>query len=232
MHFTTLPSILLDKSSLSPKISTIEPQSLMSLCSWWERTHAKTVPLPHICHEFTSPDKLLTSYMAPPMQYNFVRLAANMLETAHSDGDMVEVEHAVHGTGRRIGLVGISLGVLFILFTIAFISCMKRKKTVLTDHVYPHPSVDTQVIVTLGPGRATREEDIPPAYSLVVRVKEEEDQDLPTYVQAVGGHHDISGEVEGGIESAGDTEEKEEGSEYNRNSSDNHGAADIRDHCR
>jgi len=221
MHFTTLPSILLDKSSLSPKISTIEPQSLMSLCSWWERTHAKTVPLPHICHEFTSPDKLLTSYMAPPMQYNFVRLAANMLETAHSDGDMVEVEHAVHGTGRRIGLVGISLGVLFILFTIAFISCMKRKKTVLTDHVYPHPSVDTQVIVTLGPGRATREEDIPPAYSLVVRVKEEEDQDLPTYLQAVGG----------GMESARDTEEKEECSEYNRNCSDNHGAADRPDHC-
>jgi len=218
MHFTTLPSILLDKSSLSPKISTIEPQSLMSLCSWWERTHAKTVPLPHICHEFTSPDKLLTSYMAPPMQYNFVRLAANMLETAHSDGDMVEVEHAVHGTGRRIGLVGISLGVLFILFTIAFISCMKRKKTVLTDHVYPHPSIDTQVRVTLGTGRATIEDDIPPAYSFVVRVKEEEDQDLPTYLQAIGE----------GI----DTEEKEEGSEYNRNSSDNHGAADIRDHCR
>jgi len=232
MHFTTLPSILLDKSSLSPEISAIEPQSLMSLCSWWERTHAKTVPLPHICHEFTSPDKLLTSYMAPPMQYNFARLAADMLETAHSDGDMVEVEHAVHDTGRSIGLVGISLGVLFILFTIAFISCMKRKKTVLTDHVHPHHSVDTQVRITLGTGRHTREEDIPPAYSLVVRVKEEEDQDLPTYLQAVGGHHDTSGEVEGDIESAGEKEEKEEVSEYNQSSSYihvNHGAADIHD---
>jgi len=82
MHFTTFPSILPDKSALSPKISLIQPQSLMSLCSWWERTHAKADPLPHICHEFTSPDMLLTSYMAPPMQYNFARLAADMLETA------------------------------------------------------------------------------------------------------------------------------------------------------
>merc|ERR1712129_237024 len=123
-----------------------------------------------------------------------------------------------HGTGRRIGLVGISLGVLFILFTIAFISCMKRKKTVLTDHMYPHPSIDTQVRVTLGTARATREEDIPPAYSLVVTVKEDEDQDLPTYLEAVGG----------GVERAGGNE----GSEHNRNSSDNPGAIDLHDHCR
>jgi len=210
MHFTTLPSILLDKSSLSPEISAIEPHSLMSLCSWWERTHAKTVPLPHICHEFTSPDKLLTSYMAPPMQYNFARLAADMLETAHGAGDdMVEaVEHAVDGTGRSLGLVGISLGVLFILFTIAAISCMQRRKIVLTDHVYPHHSTDTQVIITLGTGRGDREEDIPPDYSLVVRMKEEEDQDLPTYIQAVGEHLNISGAVEGVIQSTGGKEEE------------------------
>jgi len=211
MHFTTLPSILLDKSSLSPEISAIEPHSLMSLCSWWERTHAKTVPLPHICHEFTSPDKLLTSYMAPPMQYNFARLAADMLETAHGAGDdMVEaVEHAVDGTGRSLGLVGISLGVLFILFTIAAISCMQRRKTVLTDLVYPHHSADRQVIITLGTGRGAREEDIPPDYSLVVRMKEEEeDQDLPTYIQAEGGHLNISGAVERIDESTGGKEEE------------------------
>jgi len=209
MHITTLPSILPDKSHLTPEIPATQPESLMSLCSWWERTHAKADPLPHICHEFTSPDKLLTSYMAPPMQYNFARLAADMLETAHGAGDdMVEaVEHAVDGTGRSIGLVGISLGVLFILFTIASISCMQRRKTVLTHNVYPQSCVDTEVIITLGTGRGAREEDIPPDYSLVVRMKEEEDQDLPTYIQALDGHLS-SGAVEGVIQSTGGKEKE------------------------
>jgi len=218
MPLTTLPSIFPDKSVLSQKISETQPKSLMTLCSWWERTHAKADPLPHICHEFTSPDKLLTSYMAPPRQYNFVELASDMLDTSNSagDNDMVEaVEHAVDTTGRSIGLVGISLGVLFILFIIAFISCIKRRKTVQTDHVYPHPSIDRQVIVTLGTSRGAREEDIPPDYSQVVTMKEEEDQDLPSYIQAVEGHH--SSAFEGIIDSKG---EKEEISEYDKD--DNH----------
>jgi len=218
MPLTTLPSIFPDKSVLSHKISATQPKSLMTLCSWWERTHAKADPLPHICHEFTSPDKLLTSYMAPPRQYNFVELASDMLDTSNSagDNDMVEaVEHAVDTTGRSIGLVGISLGVLFILFIIAFISCIKRRKTVQTDHVYPHPSIDRQVIVTLGTSRGAREEDIPPDYSQVVTMKEEEDQDLPSYIQAVEGHH--SSAFEGIIDSKG---EKEEISEYDKD--DNH----------
>jgi len=122
---------------------------------------------------------------------------------------MVEaVEHAVDGAGRSLGLVGISLGVLFILFTIAAISCMQRRKTVLTDLVYPHHNADTQVIITLGTGRVAREEDIPPDYSLVVRMKEEEDQDLPTYIQAEGGHLNISGAVERIDESTGGKEEE------------------------
>jgi len=213
MPFTTLPSIFPDESVLSQKISATQPKSLMTLCSWWERTHAKADPLPHICHEFTSPDKLLTGYMAPPRQYNFVGIASDMLDTnSAGDKDMVEaVEHAVDTTGRSIGLVGISLGVLFILFIIAFISCIKRRKTVQTDHVYPHPSIDRQVIVTLGTSRGTREEDIPPDYTQVVRMKEEEDQDLPSYMQAVEGHH--SSAVEGIIDSKG---EKEEISEYDK----------------
>ena len=120
-------------SSLSPVIPTVQPQSLSSLCSWWESTHAKDDPLPQICHEYTSPDKLLTGYVAPPMQYNFARVASGMFmeSTKQSlDREIIPVEHVAHGAARSIGLIGISLGVLFIIFIVEFISCMKRRKSV------------------------------------------------------------------------------------------------------
>ena len=127
----TSASPLLSKpsSSLSPVIPSVPPQSLSSLCSWWERTHSKAVPLPHICHEYTSPDKLLTGYVAPPMQYNFARVASGML-LDNGKRDILPVEHVTHGAGRSIGLAGVGIGVLFILLIIIFISCMRRRKTV------------------------------------------------------------------------------------------------------
>ena len=129
MHFTSLPSILPDDSTLSPNVPFVQPQSLSSLCSWWESTHAKDAPLPQICHEYTSPDKLLTGYVAPPMQYNFARVASGMI-LDNGKRDILAVEHATHGAGRSIGLAGVGIGVLFILLIIAFISCMKRRKAV------------------------------------------------------------------------------------------------------
>ena len=130
MPYTTASPLLSNPSPLlSPVIPTVPPQSLSSLCSWWESTHAKDVPLPHICHEYTSPDKLLNGYVAPPMQYNFARVASGMI-LDNGKRDILPVEHATHGAGRSIGLAGVGIGVLFILLIIAFISCMRRRKTV------------------------------------------------------------------------------------------------------
>eukprot|EP00090_Calanus_glacialis_P014515 TRINITY_DN23318_c0_g1_i7.p1 TRINITY_DN23318_c0_g1~~TRINITY_DN23318_c0_g1_i7.p1 ORF type:complete len:191 (-),score=34.58 TRINITY_DN23318_c0_g1_i7:471-1043(-) len=189
MHFTSLPSILPDDSTLSPNVPFVQPQSLSSLCSWWESTHAKDGPLPQICHEYTSPDKLLTGYVAPPMQYNFARVASGMfLESSKQSlaRDIIPVEHVAHGAARSIGLIGISLGVLFIIFIIAFISCIKRRKTVQTFVQDDHRSA--QVIFRLDEMSQRRKEDIPPDYNTVVKMREEDDEDLPSYTQAVEGY--------------------------------------------
>jgi len=182
MHVTTVPSA-------SPlhlhKNVELQSESLLSLCKWWESTHAKSDPLPHICHEYTSPDRLLSMPMAPPMQYNFARVASGMLSTSQGiKSDSMPIEHALHGTGRSLGLVGISVGVLFMLLIIASISCIRRRKTMLPDtsilsHTHTVLTVQTQA----------SKEDSPPDYTMVLRMKEEEEENLPSYRQAVAKQH-------------------------------------------
>ena len=129
------PDLGLSSSTLSPLLPSVPPHSLCSLCSWLESTHSTHTPLPHMCHQYTSPDKLVTGYVAPPMQYNFARVASDMFQASNHDSverDMmpVSVPHAAHGAGRSISLIGISLGVFFILFIITFITCIKRRKNI------------------------------------------------------------------------------------------------------
>ena len=52
MPFTSLSPLLSNPSSpLFSVMPTVQPQSLSSLCSWWESTHAKNAPLPNICED-------------------------------------------------------------------------------------------------------------------------------------------------------------------------------------
>merc|ERR1712200_228659 len=110
-----------------------------------------------------------------------------MLATSQSQGiksDIMPVEHALHGTARSLGLVGISVGVLFMLLIIAAISCIRRRKTLLPDasilsHAPPVLTVQTQA----------SKEDSPPDYTMVLRMKEEEEENLPSYRQAVARQH-------------------------------------------
>merc|ERR1719245_1972217 len=76
------------------------------------------------------------------------------------------VQHVLHGAGRSLGLVGISLGVLFMLLIIAAISCLRRRKTLVPDinilsHTHTVLTVQTQA----------NKEDSPPDYSMVLRIE-------------------------------------------------------------
>ena len=129
---------MLYTSALLPTHSSphIRHQSLLSLCSWWGSTHEQTDPLPHICYQYTSPDKLHTGLIAPPLEYNFPIVASDMLtDKVASDNDVDDdasdgVGHAVNWLGRSLGLLGLVLGVVLLLFIIAFLSCMRRRKVV------------------------------------------------------------------------------------------------------
>ena len=181
MHVTTPPSA----STHLHKNPELHSESLVSLCKWWESTHSQSNPLPHICHEYTSPDRLLSMPMAPPMQYNFARVASGMLATSQGiKSDSMPVEHALHGTARSLGLVGISVGVLFMLLIIAAISCIRRRKTLLPDASIPS---HTHTVLTVQ--TQASKEDSPPDYTMVLRMKEEEEENLPSYRQAVARQH-------------------------------------------
>jgi len=203
MSLTKLPSSISNSPVNVQRMPELQSESLYSLCRWWESTHTQDDPLPHICHEFTSPDKLLSSPMAPPMQYNFARVASGMLGTHRAvHADSMPVEHALHGAGRSLGLVGISLGVLFILLIIAAISCIRRRKTLAIDPDLSAPHTHTVIRVQAG-----KEDSPPPDYSTVIRIKEEEEEEyLPSYRQAVASHIISGSEEKGDMERIGDIE--------------------------
>ena len=103
------------------------------------------------------------------MQYNFARVASGMLIN-HGKRENMPVEHGSQRAGRSIGLADVGLGVLFILLIIAFLSCMKRRKTVQVrrctiklkmSHNY-HGLSNTQVVFTLKAATDTTKRDFPP----------------------------------------------------------------------
>merc|ERR1719376_1844070 len=105
--------------------------------------------------------------------------------------DNMPVEYALHGTARSVGLVGISVGGLFMLLIIAAISCIRRRKTMLPDasilsHTHTVLTVQTQA----------SKEDSPPDYTMVLRMKEEEEENLPSYRQAVAKQHSVKEDTE------------------------------------
>jgi len=191
MQFTSPTPLLYHSSTKTP---SIRHQSLLSLCSWWESTHTQEEPLPHICYQFTSPQKLHTGRIAPPMEFNFARVASDML-LDRGDGeheaakDVVDVEQSVHSVGRSIGLVGIGLGVLVMLLIIAFITCLRRRKIVQSFEEEFHRGAQVVLSVT-----DSRRLDTPPAYNLVVRDTLEQEgveEEPPSYAYALGQETDL-----------------------------------------
>jgi len=191
MQFTSPTPLLYHPST---KTSSVRHQSLLSLCSWWDSTHPKEEPLPHICYQYTSPQRLNTGIIAPPMEFNFARVASDML-LDRGDGeheaakDVVDVEHSVHSVGRSIGLVGIGLGVLVMLLIIAFITCLRRRKVVQSFEEEFHRGAQVVLSVT-----DSRRLDTPPAYNLVVRdtlEQEEVEEEPPSYAYALGQETDV-----------------------------------------
>ena len=128
-HYSTFSTISQQSSTISPF-----PKSLSSLCLLWEQTHhnnEKHSLMPNICHQFTSPDKLLTGHLSPPGQYSFTRVASDMFQGSSSRSALpMSVLPAAQGVGRSVGLAGVGLGVLTILFIVIYVTCMKRKKNI------------------------------------------------------------------------------------------------------
>jgi len=202
--FPVLATATATTAAASPPSIKSKENNLMSLCSWWAETHSEQKFLPHICHSYVSPEKLKTGALAPPMEYNFGGLASKMFN--HQGGakmiqDNVLVktnqESLGDGAGRSIGLVGISLGVLFIILMVSIVSCMKRKKKNVERADSPvdaandddlrnnNNNVQQNILTIEYEISQKRLKDIPPDYNSVARMKELENLELPSYSEAV-----------------------------------------------
>ena len=76
---------------------------------------------------------------------------------------MSVMEHPVHSSISIIFILG---GVLFILLIVAFITCITRRKTIER-------------------AKKSQKKDHPPDYVAVIKMKTKEDEELPSYTEAV-----------------------------------------------
>eukprot|EP00090_Calanus_glacialis_P032349 TRINITY_DN5359_c0_g1_i4.p1 TRINITY_DN5359_c0_g1~~TRINITY_DN5359_c0_g1_i4.p1 ORF type:complete len:155 (-),score=48.03 TRINITY_DN5359_c0_g1_i4:26-490(-) len=76
---------------------------------------------------------------------------------------MSVIEHPVHSSISIIFILG---GVLFILLIVAFITCITRRKTIER-------------------AKKSQKKDHPPDYVAVIKMKIKEDEELPSYSEAI-----------------------------------------------
>merc|ERR1719431_1835747 len=143
---------------------------------------------PSICHQFVKirPDKLdkfLFGDISSQHSFTPIREEISTWEN--------------FGTGRSISIAGILGGILFILIIIAFIICLRHRKRYQDQDRFLsyemrqlHHNRTSQHLLT----QRDQVQDSPPDYNLVIKLKEEEEGELPSYSQAVG---DVCGDVYG-----------------------------------
>eukprot|EP00090_Calanus_glacialis_P032348 TRINITY_DN5359_c0_g1_i3.p1 TRINITY_DN5359_c0_g1~~TRINITY_DN5359_c0_g1_i3.p1 ORF type:complete len:159 (-),score=53.05 TRINITY_DN5359_c0_g1_i3:26-502(-) len=138
-----------------PPPSKSQAETLSSLCDWWMNT--KEEALPGICHWFIHPGGDQRGSTVRLSHYRPVN------GSSFSSVGMSVMEHPVHSSISIIFILG---GVLFILLIVAFITCITRRKTIER-------------------AKKSQKKDHPPDYVAVIKMKIKEDEELPSYSEAI-----------------------------------------------
>ena len=157
MKLTSIEPPQLQTSDID-RASNSQAETLSSLCNWWMNT--KEEALPGICHWFIHPQK---NQRGSSLRINVNRATniSSFSPIGHSENvDMSAMNHSHHSSISLILILG---GVLFILLITAFVTCITRKKRI-------HKSA---------------KKDHPPDYVSVIKMKKKEDEELPTYSEAI-----------------------------------------------
>jgi len=184
-----------------------------TFCKWLMSSKVKVGgPLSGICHWFTSPERNTERRNS---QYNILThrhdLSRHEFDIMSSSGPQrTSTYSSSHiNESTSISIIMILATVLFILLITAFVTCIIRKKR-RPQH---QPSQRSTAAAPMS-GVVVRK-DKPPDYNSVIIMKEREDEELPTYIQAVSS----VAEVIGSDEAHGDPSERTE-SDDNDNDSD------------
>jgi len=143
-----------------------------TFCKWLMSSRVRVDgPLSGICHWFTHPDRSqsrgqVTRYHAGD---------ADTLDIVHRSGFSSGLQDSA---SISISIIMILATVLFILLVTAFVTCIIRKKR------RPQASVESG-----GPAPAVVRKDKPPDYNSVLKMKELEEEGLPSYTQATQADH-------------------------------------------
>jgi len=164
-----------------------------TFCRWLMSSKVKVGgPLSGICHWFTHPEKpLYRSRYHHGVTTSYDTLRHDDYDTG--GGTVIPrsglVSHLHESTS--ISIIMILATVLFILLITAFVTCIIRKKRRPQHH-----SVESQRIQAPMSNVVTRK-DKPPDYNSVIQMKEREDEELPSYSQAVSNISDVPGDKTG-----------------------------------
>merc|ERR1711892_1095653 len=172
--------------------SSIHPNSqsetLSSLCDWWKNT--KKEALPGICHWFIHPEK-------NQIRINFdqARNVSSFSSIGHSSSvGISDLDHSLYSTSS-ISLILIIGCVLFLLLITALITCITRRKWIqpsneedllnqrISNHIQRITS--SNMLHMMERSNSSEKKDHPPDYVSVIKMKEKEDEDLPTYSEAI-----------------------------------------------
>jgi len=164
-----------------------------TFCRWLMSSKVKVGgPLSGICHWFTHPEK-------PLYRSRFHHGVTTSYDTPRHD----DYDTAVSGSIQRTGLVShlhestsisiimILATVLFILLITAFVTCIIRKKRRPQPHSVESPRIQAPMSTIV------MRKDKPPDYNSVIQMKEKEDEELPSYSQAVCNISDVPGDRTG-----------------------------------
>jgi len=161
-----------------------QAETLSSLCNWWINT--KQDAPPSICHWFGDPEKNQrgSSLVSNLNQIQKINSFSSFGYPGHVD--KFSMQQSLHSTGS-ISLILILGAILFILLIVAFITCISRKKRLepSSSDDRLNQSLSNHILQMLAISHSATTKDHPPGYVDVVKMKKEEDEELPTYSEAL-----------------------------------------------
>jgi len=169
-------------TSVPPPVKAYPPTpgpTLSSLCNWWMTT--KEEALPGICQWFIHPEKNMQR-VSISFTHNQLANSSRFSPISYSDKvGVIDMAPPVHST-TSIGLILILASVFFILLVTAFITCIIRRKRVQqqSDEEMRSQRVSDHIQRIRG-----QKKDPPPNYVAVLKMKKEEEDDLPSYNEAL-----------------------------------------------
>lgn len=157
-----------------------------TFCKWLMSSKVKVGgPLSGICHWFTSPERSTerrnSHYNILTHRHDLSRHEFDIMSSSTGPQRTSTYSSLSHiNESTSISIIMILATVLFILIITAFVTCIIRKKR--RPQHQPGPRSPAAAVPMSG---VMVRKDKPPDYNSVIMMKEREDEELPTYCQAV-----------------------------------------------